>query len=64
VICAFGRVGRAVVEELRRRGHTAVVIESKPEFQPLLGEQGVPYLSGDSADAMVLRQAGIERARA
>jgi voltage-gated potassium channel len=31
VICAHGRVGRAVMEELRRRGATAVVIESKPE---------------------------------
>ena len=63
VICAYGRVGRAVVEELRRRDHTVVVIESKPELEPLLGEQGVPYISGDPADEMVLRQAGIERAR-
>jgi voltage-gated potassium channel len=64
VICAYGRVGRAVMEELRGRGHTAVVIESKPELEPLLGEHGVPYLSGDPADETVLRQAGIERARA
>ena len=63
VICAYGRVGRAVMEELRRRGHTAVVIESKPELEPLLGEHGVPHLSGDPADEAVLRQAGIERAR-
>jgi voltage-gated potassium channel len=63
VICAYGGVGRAVVEELRRRDHTVVVIESKPELEPPLGEQGVPYISGDPADEIVLRQADIERAR-
>ena len=63
VICAYGRVGRAVMEELRRRGHTAVVIEPKPDLEPLLAEHGVPYISGDPADEAVLRQAGIERAR-
>ena len=63
VICAYGRVGRAVMEELRRRGHTAVVIESKPELEPLLAEHGVRYIPGDPADETVLRQAGIERAR-
>ena len=41
VICAYGRVGRAVLEEVQRRGYTAVVIESKPELEPLLAEHGV-----------------------
>ncbi len=63
VICAYGRVGRAVMEELRRRGDTVVVIDAKPELEPLLEEHGVPYISGDPADETVLRQAGIERAR-
>ena len=63
VICAYGRVGRAVMEEVRRRGYTAVVIESKPELEPLLAEHGVRYIPGDPADETVLRQAGIERAR-
>jgi Ion channel/TrkA-N domain len=44
VICAYGRVGRAVMEELRRRNYTSVVIESKPELEPLLAEHGVRYL--------------------
>ena len=33
VICAYGRVGRAVMEEMRRRNYTSVVIESKPELR-------------------------------
>ena len=63
VICAYGRVGRAVTEELGRRAFTTVVIESKPELEPLLAEHGVRYISGDPADETVLRQAGVERAR-
>jgi voltage-gated potassium channel len=63
VICAYGRVGRAVIEELQRRDYTSVVIESKPELEPLLEEHGVRYIPGDPADETVLRQAGIERAR-
>jgi voltage-gated potassium channel len=63
VVCAYGRVGRAVTEEVRHRGCTAVVIESKPELEPLLAEHGVRYIPGDPADEAVLRQAGIERAR-
>ena len=63
VICAYGRVGRAVMEEMRRRNYTSVVIESKPELEPLLEEHGVRYISGDPADETVLLQAGIERAR-
>ena len=63
VICAHGRVGWAVMEEPRRRGATAVVIESKPKVEPLLEEHGLLYISGDPSDETVLRQAGIERAR-
>ena len=63
VICAYGRVGRAVTQELRRRNCTLVVIESTPELEPLLAEHGVRYIPGDPADESVLRQAGIERAR-
>ncbi len=63
VICAYGRVGRAVLEELERRNYTAVVIECKPELEPLLEEHGVRYISGDPADETVLRRAGIERAQ-
>jgi voltage-gated potassium channel len=63
VICGYGRVGRAVLAELRHRNYSAVVIESKPELEPLLAEHGVMYISGDPADETVLRQAGVERAR-
>jgi voltage-gated potassium channel len=63
VICGYGRVGRSVVEELGRRNYTSVVIESKPELEPLLAEHGLTYISGDPADEAVLRQSGVERAK-
>lgn len=42
VICAYGRVGRAVTQELRRQQLTAMVIESRPEVQALLEDHNVP----------------------
>jgi voltage-gated potassium channel len=48
VICAYGRVGRAVTGELQRRSYTTVVIESKPELQPLPAEHAVRHISGRS----------------
>ena len=62
VICAYGRVGRAVTEELGRHHRPVLVIESKPELQLLLEDHGIPYILGDPADETVLQQAGISRA--
>lgn len=62
VICAYGRVGRAVMAELRRQSRPGVVIESKPELAEVLEEHGVLHIKGDATDEQVLRRAGIERA--
>lgn len=63
VVCAYGRVGRTVVDEMCGHGCEVVVIESKPELEPLLDEQNVLYLQGDPSDEQVLLAAGIEQAR-
>jgi voltage-gated potassium channel len=63
IVCAYGRVGRTVVDELRAQGSTVVVIESKPELEAVLTEHGVAHLAGDPSDEHVLRTAGIGRAR-
>ena len=62
VVCAYGRVGRAVIDELRRHGTPSVVIESKPDLAPP-DESDLAFVLGDSTDEAVLRSAGIERAR-
>jgi voltage-gated potassium channel len=47
VVCAYGRVGRAAVAELRTEGVPVLVVEPKPELAELLEEHGVPHLPAD-----------------
>jgi voltage-gated potassium channel len=63
VVCAFGRVGRAAVEELLAQGADVVVVEVDPALEPEMVEAGVLYILDDPMKEDVLEQAGIERAR-
>ncbi len=63
IVCGWGRMGRAVVEELRRARRQVVVVESKPEKVEQLRALDVPVVSGDATSEAALRAAGIERAR-
>ena len=63
IVCAFGRVGQAAVEELAAQGAGVVVVELDPGREAAMLEAGVPYLLDDPQKEDVLEQAGIERAR-
>jgi len=63
IVCAFGRVGQAAVEELVAQGAGVVVVELDPAREPAMIEAGVLYLLDDPQREEVLEQAGIERAR-
>lgn len=63
IVCGWGRMGQAVVEELRRGGRPLVVVEKEPEKVFRLRESGIPVVEGDATAESVLRAAGIERAR-
>jgi voltage-gated potassium channel len=63
IVCAFGRVGQAAVEELVAQGAGVVVVELDPSREPAMEEAGIPYLLDDPQKEDVLEQAGIERAR-
>jgi voltage-gated potassium channel len=63
IVCAFGRVGQAAVEELVAQGASVVVVEVDPAREPEMIEAGVLYLLDDPTREDVLEQAGIERAR-
>ncbi len=63
VVCAYGRVGRSVAEELARQGLPFVVIEPLERLAAALEEQDAPYIAGDPTAEEVLRRAGIERAQ-
>lgn len=64
IICGFGRVGRAAAEFLVASGHPVVVVDSDPGRLKQLGHGLTHHLCGDVTDDAVLRDAGIERARA
>lgn len=59
IVCGFGQVGSQVVQSLRNRGKTCVVIEIDPKS---LEQTDVPFISGNAEDDEILKQAGVERA--
>ena len=63
ILCAYGRVGRAIARELEAEGAPFVVVDSKAGLEPDLEGDQRCYLIGDASDEAVLRKAGIERAQ-
>lgn len=63
IVCAYGRVGRAVAREFESEGVSFVAIDAKEELEELMRADGVPYLIADPSQESVLRRAGVEHAR-
>ena len=63
ILCGYGRVGRAVIEEYKARRVPVVAIEVNPAAAEELDELDVPYLIADPQNDGVLEEAGIHRAR-
>jgi len=63
IICAYGRVGRAVARELQRSGAPFLVIDPKEELRERMAEDGVLFLIDDPSSEAVLKTAGVDRAR-
>lgn len=64
VVCAYGRVGRACVRELRAAGARLVVVERQEALEEQMRADGVLHLVGDPTDEENLRRARVDRARA
>lgn len=67
LICGYGSTGQAVVRDLIDRGVSAdeiVVVDISAESMAAADEHGVVGIHGDASLTSVLRQAGIESARA
>lgn len=62
IVCGFGRLGRTIALELRRRGKPFVVVDNDPELVEAAREEGIVSMVGDATDEDVLLEAGIERA--
>jgi voltage-gated potassium channel len=63
IVCAYGRVGRAVARELENQGVPFIVLDTKEELEERMLADEVTYLIANPAQEGVLRQAGIDRAR-
>ena len=67
IICGFGTKGQSAVRTLRDKGcerSEIVVIDERPEAQSKAAAQGFAAVGGSVASTDVLREAGIDRARA
>jgi voltage-gated potassium channel len=62
IVCAYGRVGRAVARELARDGTPFVVVDPKEELRERMEADGVAFIIDDPSLEPVLRAAGVERA--
>jgi voltage-gated potassium channel len=63
IVCAYGRVGRAVARELAAAGVAFLVVDPKEALVERMTEDGVAFLIADPSEESVLQLAGIERAR-
>jgi len=63
IICGYGIFGRTIAARLREDGEDVVAIESDPAVFETVDED-LLTLRGDARNEEVLRDAGIERARA
>jgi voltage-gated potassium channel len=63
IVCGYGRIGRVLCRNLRRKPVDLVVIEKNPELISVMDADGVLYISGDAANEENLIRAGIKQAK-
>ena len=63
IVIGYGRLGQEVVEDLRHHRCQVVVVDTEDRALEDLGV-GVHHLRGDGSSDAVLREAGVEHARA
>jgi voltage-gated potassium channel len=64
IVCGYGRIGSQVVSEFETSGHEYVVIDSNREAIERLRQEDRLHIEADAASEEVLKEAGIEHARA
>lgn len=64
IVCGFGRVGRRVSDELTQEGVPFIVVDTRPERIEHAEELGYIAIVGNAANDSMLKQAGIDNARA
>jgi voltage-gated potassium channel len=64
ILCGYGRLGRAVAEDLVRHDVPLVIVEVDPARRLELEQSDLPFVLGSALLDPVLEAAGIDRARA
>lgn len=64
IVCGFGRVGRQTCTQLAQENCDLVVVDNDETRIERVRQAGYLYVYGDASDDAVLKQAGIDRARA
>ena len=63
IVCGAGRVGRQVLNRLRKEGAPCVVIEQEEDLVNQLIEEGFLVIHSDATHDEVLKRAGIDKAK-
>ncbi len=61
IVCGYGRMGKIICDELRKRGTPFVVVEKEPDVESIK-ETDILLIKGDATTDETLKEAGIERA--
>jgi voltage-gated potassium channel len=64
IVCGFGRVGRRVSDELTQEGVSFIVVDTRQDRVEHAQELGYIAVEGNAANELMLKEAGIEKARA
>ena len=64
ILCGYGRVGQEVAHVFKSEGTPFIIVELDQEAIALAAEHNYLYLQGDATINEVLKEAGINRARA
>lgn len=64
IVCGYGIFGRTVAARLRDRGEDVVAIELDDAEFDRIDREELPAIQGDARREEVLREAGVDRARA
>ena len=63
IVCGYGRMGQAVVDELRHAGRQVVVVDSRMTRMQEVAEHGMPTVTGDATLEATLLSANVQQAR-
>ena len=64
VVIGYGRVGKTIVEEIKRRSLPLIVIEDNPEMAAQAASAGYETIAGNAASSEILAAANTRNARA